>query len=120
MMIGAHVELCAATKQRSWCRQAQQLAAASLAQFPLDADWAPETDVVYLRWLLHLYEQDRNPRWYAVVYRNAKRALANARDPQGMWSLRWDGGWTLPGTIYTQSSTLQLFAWVASAAPPTA
>ena len=118
MMIGAHVELCAATKQQSWCRRAEALANASLNQFPIDADWAPETDVVYLRWLLHLYEQDRNPRWYAVVYQNAKRALANARDDHGYWSLRWDGGWTLPGTIYTQSATLQLFGWLASTPPP--
>jgi uncharacterized protein YyaL (SSP411 family) len=120
MMIGAHVELCTGTKQQSWCRRAEALANASLDEFPIDANWAPETDVVYLRWLLDLYERDRNPRWYAVVYRNGKRALANARDDQGFWSLRWDGGWTLPGTIYTQAATLQLFAWLASAAPPAA
>lgn len=118
MMIGAHTELCVATKQQSWCRKAQALAEGSLKEFPLDADWAPETDVVYLRWLLDLYERDGDPRWYAVVHRNAKRALANARDDQGLWSLRWDGGWTLPGTLYTQSATLQLFGWVAAAEPP--
>jgi uncharacterized protein YyaL (SSP411 family) len=118
MMIGAHTELCVATKQKSWCRKAQALAEGSLKEFPLDADWAPETDVVYLRWLLDLYERDGDPRWYAVVHRNAKRALANARDDQGLWSLRWDGGWTLPGTLYTQSATLQLFGWIAAAEPP--
>ena len=118
MMIGAHTELCVATKQKSWCRKAQTLAEGSLKEFPLDADWAPETDVVYLRWLLDLYERDGDPRWYAVVHRNAKRALANARDDQGLWSLRWDGGWTLPGTLYTQSATLQLFGWIAAAEPP--
>jgi hypothetical protein len=106
------------TKRKSRCRKAQALAAGSLKEFPLDADWAPETDVVYLRWLLDLYERDGDPRWYAVVHRNAKRALANARDDKGLWSLRWDGGWTLPGTLYTQSATLQLFAWVAAAEPP--
>jgi uncharacterized protein YyaL (SSP411 family) len=120
MMIGAHTELCVGTKRQSWCRRAEALAKASLDQFPIDANWAPETDVVYLRWLLDLYQRDRDPRWYAVVYGNAKRALANARDDQGYWSLRWDGGWTLPGTIYTQSATLQLFAWLASVPPPAA
>jgi len=118
MMIGAHAELCAGTHMKTYCRKAAALANASLDQFPIDADWAPETDVVYLRWLLDLYEQDRNPRWYAVVYRNAKRAAANARDEEGLWSKRWDGGWTLPGTLYTQSATLELFAWIAAAKPP--
>ena len=118
MMIAAHSELCAATKQRSWCTRANQLANASLQQFPVDANWAPETDVVYLRWLLDLYQQSGDSRWYSLVYRNAKRAAANARDSEGLWSLRWDGGYTLPGTLYTQSATLELFAWVAAAAPP--
>jgi uncharacterized protein YyaL (SSP411 family) len=118
MMIAAHVELCRGTKVKAYCTQAEQLANAALNQFPIDADWAPETDVVYLRWLLDLYQQDGKARWYAVVYRNAKRALANARGQDGLWELRWDGGWTLPGTIYTQSATLQLLAWTASAKPP--
>ena len=41
MMIGAHVELCDGTRVKSWCTKARELAAASLAQFPLDANWAP-------------------------------------------------------------------------------
>ena len=43
---------CAATKQKSWCDQAEAIAEASLQRFPLLADWTPETDVVYLRSLL--------------------------------------------------------------------
>ena len=117
MMIGAHVELCDGTRVKSWCTKARKLATASLAQFPLDANWAPETDVVYLRWLLRLYEKDGDPRWYAVVYRNAKRAAANARDPQGFWSLHWDGTYG-SGALYTQAATLELFAWTAAVKPP--
>jgi hypothetical protein len=49
---------------------------------------------------------------------NAKRAAANARDPQGFWSLRWDGTWTMPATLYTQAATLELFAWIAATPPP--
>ena len=92
MMVAAHVELCPATKQKSYCAQAEQIAKASLAQFPVLADWAPETDVVYLRWMLDLYTYDKNPTWYALAYENAKHAAANARDASGFWSLRWDGG----------------------------
>jgi uncharacterized protein YyaL (SSP411 family) len=119
MMISAHAQLCVATKDKSWCKKAETLASASLNHFPIDADWAPETDVIYLRCLLDLYNVDHNPRWYAVAHRNGLLARKNARDPKtGLWSLRWDGGYTLPGTLYTQSATLELFAWLAGAAPP--
>jgi hypothetical protein len=54
------------------------------------------------------------------VYANAKRAIANARDDQGLWSKRWDGDWTKPGLLRTQAGTLALLAWTATATPPTA
>jgi hypothetical protein len=118
MMIGADVQLCRATGIPSYCSRAEQLADASLEQFPVLADWAPETDVVYLRFLLDLYASDHDPRWYAVVYANAKEAQAHAGTGDGLWPKRWDGGWTLPGAIYTQAATVELFAWLASVAPP--
>ena len=78
----------------------------------------PTTVADYLRWLLDLYQVDHNPRWYSMVYANAKQALAHARDPQnGLWDLRWDGQWTMPDVLYTPSATLQLFAWAAAGAP---
>jgi hypothetical protein len=118
MMAAADVELCRATKQQSWCARAEAIAHASLNAFPELADWAPETDVVYLRWLLDLYQQDHDKTWYALAYTNAKRAAANARDAQGFWSLRWDGTWTMPATLYTQAATLELFGWLAATPPP--
>jgi uncharacterized protein YyaL (SSP411 family) len=120
MFIAAHAQLCRATKTKSYCTKARALANASLNAFPIDADWAPETDSVYLRWLLDLYELDGNSRWYAVVYRNAKRAMASARDDHGLWSLRWDGTWTKPGMLRTQAGTLCLLAWAAAVKPPKA
>lgn len=119
MMVAAHTQLCLGTKNKTYCTKARQLANASLNHFPIDADWAPETDAVYLRWLLDLYEVDHNPRWYAVVYRNAKRAVASARDDQGLWSLRWDGTWSKPGMLRTQAGTLCLLGWIAAVKPPT-
>jgi uncharacterized protein YyaL (SSP411 family) len=118
MMVAAHTELCAGTKVQTYCTKARQLANASLNRFPIDADWAPETDAVYLRWMLRLYEQDGNPRWYALVYRNAKRAVASARGDQGLWSERWDGTWSKPGLLRTQGGTLCLLAWMAAVKPP--
>jgi rhamnogalacturonyl hydrolase YesR len=118
MMIAAHVQLCIATKTQSYCKKAQQVAAASVDAFPIPASWSPETDIVYMRGLLDLYRQDGDPRWYAVVHANAKAALQNSRDDKGFWSQRWDGGWGLPGLIYMQSATLQLFAWISGVVPP--
>jgi uncharacterized protein YyaL (SSP411 family) len=118
MMISAHIELCRATARTWYCGRAQELAKGSLNEFPILADWAPETDVIYLRGLVDLYAYDRDPRWYAVVYANADRARKLARDDTGLWSKRWDGGWTLPGALYTQAATLQLFAWLGVSRPP--
>jgi uncharacterized protein YyaL (SSP411 family) len=118
MFVAAHAELCRGTRSKSYCAKAEQLASAALAEFPVDADWAPETDSIYLRWMLHLYELDGNSRWYALAYRNAQRALASARDSQGLWSQRWDGTWTKPGMLRTQAGTLALHAWTAAVKPP--
>ena len=68
--------------------------------------------------MLELYEVDHNPRWYRLVYHNAKLAAANARDSQGLWSLRWDGQWTKPGMLRTQGGTLCLLGWAAAVKPP--
>lgn len=118
MMIAAHVQLCTATKQQSYCKKAQQIADASLAAFPPIANWSPECDVIYMRGLLDLYRQDKNPRWYSVVHANASSALAKSRDDQGFYSQRWDGGWGLKGLLYMQAATLELFAWLSGVEPP--
>jgi uncharacterized protein YyaL (SSP411 family) len=118
MFVAAHVELCESLRKPSLCAKATALANASLNAFPIDANWSPETDVVYLRWLLDLYSHDHNPRWYAVVYRNAQRALTNARDDQGLWLRKWDGSPSVPGALYIQAATLQLFGWLATVPPP--
>ena len=118
MFAAAYGELCKSTKTKGYCTRANAIANASLNQFPILASWAPETDVIYERWLLDLYTLTKNPRWYAVVYANAKAAVANAQDDQGLWSKRWDGDWTKPGLLRTQGATLALLAWTAAASPP--
>lgn len=118
MMISAHVQLCAATKQQSWCDQAEDLAKASLQAFPLFAAWVPETDVIYLRGLLDLYASDGNSDWYAIAYLNGQHAETNARDANGFWSRSWGGGYISQGALLTQAGTLALFGWLAVASPP--
>jgi uncharacterized protein YyaL (SSP411 family) len=120
MMLGADLQLCKATRVTAWCTKAEQIAAASLNAFPILADWEPQSDVIYLRFLLDLYNTDLNPRWYAVVYANAKRAQANAGGGDGLWPKQWDGGWIIPGAIYAQGATVELYAWLAAAKLPAA
>ena len=118
MFISADVQLCQATKQKSWCAKAESVAAGSLKEFPVLGSWSPETDVVYERALLDLYNRDGNPRWYAVAYANGVAAQKNAKGTNGYWDLHWDGSWMTPKTIYAQSATLELFAWLGVANPP--
>jgi len=118
-MIGAHLELCRATADESYCSKAEQLARASFAAFPADAAWTPAADAIYLRFLVDLYRHDHDPAVYAVVYRNAERALANAPGLRGLYVRHWDGR-RGPGTLIDHAATLSLFAWLATVDPPKA
>jgi uncharacterized protein YyaL (SSP411 family) len=111
MMIGAHVTLCRALKAAAWCRKAEQLAVASQVAFPPDEyHWTPETDSIYLRYLLELYRQDHNRRWLAVADSWARKAVANARDTRGLFTKRWDGAFASNDRLLTDAGTLMLFA----------
>jgi hypothetical protein len=118
MMIRAHVTLCRALRDRSFCKRAEELAAASAVAFPPDYHWAPETDAIYLRGLLSLYTRDRNPRWYRLVESQAQLALDNARDSRGLFTKGWDGSFASNDRILTHAGTLSLFASLAGVRPP--
>jgi uncharacterized protein YyaL (SSP411 family) len=118
MMISAHVQLCLATTQQSYCDQAESLARASLDEFPALHPWMPEPDTIYLRGMLDLYSYDGNPTWYALAYANAKTAEANARGDDGRWTRDWWGYWADTGVLYAPAATLELFAWMAATPPP--
>ena len=118
MMIAAHVQLCLATKQKSYCDRAESLAQASLAEFPTLHPWTPEPDTIYLQSMLELYAYDGNPNWYALAYANATTARANALDVDGRWTRDWWGYWADPGVLFTPAATLELFAWMAATPPP--
>jgi len=118
MMIGAHVQLCLATKQTSYCDAAESLAQASLDVFPALHPWVPEADTIYIEGMLQLYAYDGNPTWYALAYGNAEAAKANSRDADGWWSRDWWGDWADPGVLFTPAATLELFAWMAATPPP--
>jgi hypothetical protein len=114
MMIGAHLTLCHATGDMSHCDKAEQLANAAMIAFPPSYHWMPETDAIYLRWMLDLYESDHDLRWYALADQDAQAALANARDGAGFFTKRWDGGFASQGRLLTAAGTVSLFAWLAA------
>lgn len=118
MMIGAHAILCSTLKVHAWCTKAEQLAAASQVAFPPSYEWAPETDAIYLRYLLELYRVDRNPRWFNVAAAAAKLAAANAKDSRGLYTKRWDGGFASNDRLLTDTGTLMLFAAVSNVPAP--
>ncbi len=114
MMIGAHATLCRALRASAWCRKAERLAEASQEAFPTTYHWTPETDAIYLRYLLELYRQDHDRRWYAVADNWARQAVAHARDDRGLYSKRWDGGFASNDRLLTDAGTLMLFAAMAA------
>ena len=118
MMIGAHATLCRVLHKKSFCAKGEKLAAASARAFPLGYHWATETDAIYYRWLLTLYEVNHNPRWYRLAQRWANRALANSRDSRGLYTKRWDGSYADARRLLTPGGTLMLLAAVAAAPHP--
>ncbi len=115
LMVTANWELCKALKRPALCTKARALADAAAAAFPHDLDWAPEYDVVYLRWMLEYGQESGDGRWYELAADNAERALA-ARNESGFYLNDWDGK-PLSDSLMLEAANLELFARLAAAAP---
>ena len=115
MMIGAELELCHATLDQRYCREAERVGAASLATFPSQLDWSATADGLYLRFLLDLYHEDGNPRWYRAAIANANHARVRAASGDGLYLRGWNGETIPGGRLRTHAGTVALFAWVAAA-----
>src|SRR5262249_8924461 len=100
------------------CTRAEQLAAASRVAFPGYADWTPAADLIYMRFLLDLYKEDGNPRWYTVVARNVQRAGLLARSPDGLYFKRWGGERSPARLLQPDAATLALFAFFGGTPAP--
>ena len=120
MMIGADLALCDATREPGDCVRAERLGQAALTEFPTATlDWSSTADGIYLRFLLDLYSHDRNRVWYDAVYAAAQRALLNAPTDDGLYLRSWGGQPVKPPNLLrTHAGTVELFAWMATAAPP--
>jgi uncharacterized protein YyaL (SSP411 family) len=117
----AMASLCRSTRANAWCQRSERLAGAALAHFPHKLSHGPQYDSVYLQWALDIYSHDGNPRLYELAYDNAQRALANAGGANSIYLRDWDGTRApdaAADSIKIDTSTLQLFAWVAAVKPP--
>jgi hypothetical protein len=118
LMIGAQLERCEIRGVRGRCVAAEQLAGASVKVFPHYADWTPVADMIYLRFMLDLYEQDGNAAWYDLVHDNAERALHMARSSDGLFFKGWDGRLFPTRLLQPDAATLALFALLGGVKPP--
>jgi hypothetical protein len=112
-MIGADLELCKIQHVKGPCTAAESLATASVAVFGTDLNWTPAADALYLRYMLQLYATDHNPEWYDLAHENAKDAIEHARDADGLFFKRWNGGSFPTRLLQPDAATLSLFAWLA-------
>jgi uncharacterized protein YyaL (SSP411 family) len=117
----AYVSLCQTTKNDTLCDKAEQLGNAALAQFTGTLHHGPQYDAEYLHWMLDVYAQDHNPRWYNLALANAQRALANAQNKQGLFLKAWNGSRAPDAptdSLKIDAATVSVFAWLAAATPP--
>jgi hypothetical protein len=116
LMIVATQELCVVAKRPRLCTKARQLADAATVAFPSDWWWAPQYDVVYLRWMLEYYRLTGDTRWYALALKNARLALTNSPDnDNGLFTHGWDGRWIADG-LEEHAGNVALMAWTAARA----
>jgi len=116
LMATANWELCKTLKKQAYCTKARQIANASLKAFPQDLNWAPQFDVVYLRWMLEYYKESGDRRFYDLAQHNGQRALA-AVNESGYYLNKWDGT-PLADGLEEEASNLELFAWLAAMPAP--
>ncbi len=113
---------CKSTGDQKWCAKAEVLANLTAKQFPV-LTMGPPFDAMYVRAMLDLYRLDHNRRWYDIAATAANRALANAKAPNGLYMLTWDGKpitsiGIKPGKLQTHAATASVFAWMAATQPP--
>jgi Glycosyl hydrolase family 76 len=118
MMIGADLEDCQIKNVQGPCKAAEQLAQDSVKYFPYYANWTPAADMIYLRFMLDLYQADGNPAWYDLVKANAVEARKLAIAPDGFYFRHWDGTRFPVRLLQPDAATLALFAWLGGTPPP--
>ncbi|HEY1523902.1 MAG TPA: glycoside hydrolase family 76 protein [Solirubrobacteraceae bacterium] len=115
----------------SWCSWAEALATKTDLGVPsrqyrrVDAvvplNDNPQTDAVYVRGLLDLYQHDHNHLWYDTATDSATRILDNARGRRGLFLRGWNGARKIrdskPGMLRTHAASVSVFAALALIPP---
>lgn len=116
----------------SWCSWAEALATKTDLGVPskgyervdhiVPLNDNPQTDAVYIRGLLDLYQHDHNHLWYDTAVNSAARILRNSRGRRGLFLRAWDGARVIlgsePGMLRTQAASVGVFAMLALVPPP--
>jgi hypothetical protein len=117
----------------SWCNWAEALAVKTDLGVPskqykhVDAivplEDNPQTDAVYIRGLLDLYQHDHNHWWYDTGVNSATRILNHSRVKGGLYLRNWNGGKKMrdtdPGMLRTHAANVSVFAMLALIRPVT-
>jgi hypothetical protein len=120
-MLSAMVTLCQATRDHSWCSEAERLANAETVWLAPFTD-GPQYDSILIRGLLNLYTVDHRPRWYRFAAELAALIVKNAPTSSGVYLRGWDGAavpGASPGMLRTDAGSISVFADLATVTPPT-
>ncbi|MBV9213202.1 MAG: hypothetical protein JOZ25_06105 [Actinobacteria bacterium] len=124
--IGAHLAICERAHDSRACARARYLGKWAMRWWGKDLNKAPQFDTILLRYMMQLGSYMNEPKYYAWAYRNAERALRNAKT-RGLYLNFWDGspatdhpstGISNYGQILTHGATIELFSWIAAVKPP--
>ncbi len=116
----------------SWCSWAEALATKTDLGVPskgyervdhiVPLNDNPQTDAVYVRGLLDLYQHDHNHLWYDTAVNSATRILHNSRGHRGLFLRAWNGAHQILGSkqgmLRTQAASVSVFAALALIPPP--
>ena len=116
-MLSAFVRLCGL--KQLYCDRVAPFTRAMLAAYGGNLRQQPQFDATYVRYLMDVYQQTRDPRLYAVAYANALRIEQNAAGANGFYSRAWDGTMSgvRPGLISVDGAALEELAWTAAETP---
>jgi glycosyl hydrolase family 76 len=115
----------------SWCSWAEALATKTDLGVPskgyqrvdhiVPLNDNPQTDAVYVRGLLDLYQHDHNHLWYDTAVNSATRILHNSRGRRGLFLRAWNGARTIlgsqPGMLRTHAASVSVFSMLALISP---
>lgn len=119
-MLAAITTLCEATRDQSWCKAAEKLAAAQIVRLAPFTNGS-QYDSVLVRGILTLYAHDHQARWYRWAVGIAKLIQTHARTGPGLYLRGWNGRpvpSAIRGGLRVDAGSVAVFADLATVTPP--